>query len=530
MYERVQIRNLLHQHEEYVELKEAWEVLHDFERGAPAILKRREFYLPKKVGEEPDEYRNRLEKIAYTPHLAKAISKTTAKLAAAPLHVDGAQSPYWTYIRKHLDGKNMSEDRFIKDVFSMLCYYGRVYTVVDRNPVPVIPQSKAEQEEMLYVQKLYPSVRLLNPLCVTDWNTEADWYVVTVVGEEYAPLQQPRVMATWKLYTAQETWTYRAQVQLTGGRITSVWVSNPALDGGGTWHSVHDPDLYIDGTVVMHNLGMNPLQVSTLKEEFWVGGMTYQEQVQHIRVKSQLAEAAYIAGTVVRLFTPQPPQERSPKALLQGQPPPKADHSHVVVGANYQFVESTGSAIENLLKVLKDSEAYIQSVVSLDYKDDSARVQSADSKEIDASLVEDVMRLFGGECKAVYQSVLDRFSLWDGQAAVTAEGLENYGTDTLDQMLEQSQMIEALDSAERVPLTALKLWYSRLASLIAGDTFGAVEKTLQDELEELFTVEDDPDANLDVDMLSDLMDTYGLTMEEAALVIQGEGGTNGEDV
>jgi hypothetical protein len=524
MYERVQVVYLLHQHEEYRELKEAWEILHDFERGAPAVLKRREFYLPKKVGEQPDEYQNRLAKLAFTPHLPNAIRETTAKLAAAPLHVSNASTEYWTWVRKHLDGRSMGEDRFIKEIFSSMCYYGRVYTVVDRDPIAQMPMSKGEQYTLLSQQGLYPKVKILNPLTVTDWNLDQDWYVTTSIGEEYAPLQTPVLMATWKLYTKEVTYTYRAKVQLTDGIITAVWVDEPTLDGGGHWHSVHDPDLYLDGTAVYHGMGVNPMTVSLLKEELWVGGMTYSEQVQHIRVKSQLAEASYIAGTVVRVFTPQPPQERSPKALLQGNAPPKADHSHTLVGANYQFVESTGAAIDNLLKVLKDSEAFIQAVVSLDYKQESGKYQSADSKEVDNSLVEDVMKMLGGECKFIYQSVLDRFAILDGQEAVVVEGLENYGTDTLDQMLTQSQTIEALDTAGRMPMTALKLWYSRLCSLVAGDTFGEVEKQLQEELEELFSVdEEESQADpLGSAALGELMDTYGLTIEEAAYVMVGE--------
>lgn len=490
MYDRVPVKNLLHKHEEYLALQDAWEQLNDFDRGAPYVNARREFYLPKKIGETDEEYQNRLKKFAYTPHLSNAIRETTAKLAAAPLYVDGADDTYWSYVRKHLDGKQLTENKLIKNIFSSLCYYGRAYAIVERPPLSQIPMSKAEQEALLSQGKAYPTVQVINPLAVTDWSLEDDWFVITTVKERYAPLATPVTVATWKLYTPLETWVYEAKVQLTGGRITSVWLDRD--DGtGGSWRSVNDPDALLTGTVTQHGLGVNPVAYAVLKEELWIGGMTYSEQVQHIRVKSQLAEAGYIAGTVVRVFTPSPPVEKSPKALMSGgTPPPKADHSHTLIGANYAFVESTGSAIDNLLKVLNDSELYIQSVVSLDYKArQTQQLQSADSKQIDTSLVEDVMRLFGNECLTLYQSVLNLFCAYDGKPPVTAQGLNNYGNDTLDQMLAQSQSIEVLCTVNRIPRTALMQWYARLANLLAGDIFGAQEAEMGKELEELFSEE-----------------------------------------
>ena len=527
--ERVKVKNLMHQHSEYQRNLAAYQQLADMEEGSVAILARKEFYLPKKVGEETDEYENRLAKLAYTPHLANTIRETIAKITSAPLHVEKADSDYWAWVRKHLDGEQQNEDDLLKEIFSKLLYYGRVITVVDRAPLLQPPTSLAEDIQMRQAGA-YPTVEVLSPLAVTDWGESSfgKWYTVTTFEEVYEPLADPVTIATWKLYTPEDVWTYTAKVQVKGGLIKSVWVPDRSEDGG-QWKSVNDPEVWLDGTVITHGLGLNPLAVTCLPPEMWVGGLCYLKQVQHLRIESQLTEAACIAGTVVRLFTPPAPVERSPKLLLEAAPQPvKADMSHTIVGANYQFVESAGTAISNLLQVMQKIEDYIQSVASLDFKQSMGQQQAADSKQIDTSLLEDVMKLLGAKGKFVYQSILERFAAWDGQPSPTVEGLENYGTDTLDQMLTQSQEIEMLVGVNRVPMVALKMWYSRLASLIAGNVYGSVEKELLSQLEELFQEQPEADPMAGMDKVKQLMDQYGLSVEEASFVMNGGNGGPGQ--
>jgi len=479
-YQTRKVATLLQRHDDYNRKLSSWNVLSDIHHGTAQVMSNIQKYILPKPNEDATVYDARLRNASYTPILANTFRETINKLCSAPVHVKGGDTPYWLKVRQALDGDTQDEKDFIELIFTHLLYYGVFYAVTYRPTIPLQPSNSAEDEQVLSAG--YQSrVKVLHPLNVI--NHGSDWVITQDIYKDVQPLEDAKLRVRWTLYAPYVSWEYDAECQTDKGKLMSIMVD-------GRWASVLEPDLTITGTSTLHGLERCPVVTSTLEAHHWAGDLAYQQQLRHLRIESQLNETGSIAGSVVRLFTPSQPKEENANTLLRKDKHEenkalKMPGAYTLVGDNYRFVESTGAAISGLLDLLDKIERYIRAVGSLDFKSSDAKHQSAESKETDMSMLENEMMFLGSKAIKIYQDVIDRIADLDNQQRPVVEGLQNYGINNISVMLKQSVVMESV--GERLPPVALRLWYTRLATLMTGQTFGEVETQLQDEVEEIYS-------------------------------------------
>ena len=474
------IATLLQRHDDYNAKRQAWATLSDIHKGSSAVMGNIAKYLPMKPAEEVSVYEGRLKNASYSPLLANTLRETVNKLTSAPLHVKGGDTPYWSKIRQSFDGKAQDEKDLIESIFTYLLYYGTFYAVVYRPDLDTQPTSSADDTK-LFENGYHSRVKILHPLNVVNWGD--DWYLTQDVYKTAQPLEPETLRCRWTLYGAYASWVYDVECKATGDAVTHIKV-------GTEWLSVSDPNMVIDGFIVPHGLTRCPVITLSLEAHHWVGDLAANQQMRHLRIESQLNESGMIAGSVVRVFTPTPPIEESASAIMRREnhdenPALKMPGAYTLVGNDYKFVESTGQAIGSLLALLDKIERYLRAVGSLDFKASDTSRQSNESKQTDMSLLENEMMFLGAKAVKIYQDLVDNISEFDGQPRPLVEGLQNYGINNISVMLEQSVVMESVQP--RLPSVALRLWYTRLATLMTGQTFGAVEEVLQAEVEAIYS-------------------------------------------
>lgn len=518
----VRVEKLEVYHEDYHYYKNTWDTISDLREGATAIVKKAAHYLPPRPGEQSDIYALRLQKISYTPVMATAIREFTAKLSSSPVYLSGTnEDDFWEAFRDATDGKNKDEVELLTQIFSCLLYFGRVYVAVDRPKLGLQPRSAFEDAEL----PNQPYAAVYEPLNVINWGE--NWYISRQIVTANKPLEEPVKLGRWTVWTDEVIAVYEAPIRLDKDQSTVVEIK---VDGH--WRSINDPRALVPGELTLHELGQCPMVSLTLPHEMWTGNNVYLKQLQHFRIESSWTDAGIMAGTIQRVFTPLPPPPADDPRVVFEEPDYsqiQADNAHVLVGADFKFQESSGSAIASLTSQLETIERQIKALVSMSFSSVSkgAVEQSGASKEVDMALLQDSMRAYGTKVAQLYQDVLRLVALSSSKSdEIAVSGLDEYGVNTLSDMLDNAEKLEPI--AQNIPPTALKLWYGKLANLLAGSRSAEMDQAIAKELEEIFKPEqEDPEdatealdpedpANLDA-----LIAAFGVSPEEARYILNG---------
>lgn len=502
---------LQQEHADYQFYKDTWQTIEDIRNGATTIFKKIREYLPARPGEAPDIYVLRLAKASWTPVMSTAIREFTAKLASAPIHITASLKDYWEKFREDTNGKGRSESEFLNKVFSTLLYFGRCFVSVDKEPLPYQPRTKYEELQVGTI----PYVNIYEPLSVINWSE--GWSITRDVSTVQEPLQELKYIATWVVWTADATTTYQAEVKLDKDQISHVKVGSEWLN----WKV--DKAVAMKTSEVFHGLGKSALLRLVLPLELWTGNNVYAKQLQHFRIESSWTEAGVMAGSIQRVFTPIPPVPNDDPRMTFEEPDYaelKPDNAHVLIGADFKFQESSGSAIQNLTSQLETIERQIRAIVSMNQASVNVEAlqQSGASKDVDQEPLEDTMKSYGTKVAKFYQDILELVELLGGaDDEVSVEGLDSYGTDNLEDLLVYAETLELIQ--EKVPLTAQKIFYGKISNLLAGSRDAKTDAQIQAELDIIFTELKDAVPGGDEETMQGLLD-MGLTPEEVQQVLE----------
>ena len=481
----VSLQQLEYKRPEYVYFLSTWETIADLKEGAVAMLRNVQKYCPQRVDEDEDLYNARLAKFAYTPVMSNAIREFTSKLAGAPLHLSGIDDQdFWQTFRDNTNGQRQSqrrnENELINQLFSSLLYYGRVYVAVDTPAQAVTPRS--EYEASLY--GLLPYVLVYEPQHVPNWGN--DWFLTKQFYTDAQPLQMPRTMCRWCVWTPESVKVYESEVMT---HATSNWVIE-RVNVAGQWIMANNGQVTVPLVSEWnHGLGRCPMTTLTLPTELWTGNSVYTKQLQHTLIESGWTEAGSVAGTIQRIFTPQPPPQMDDPRFTYEQPDyselSQVGNNHVLIGADYRFVESSGVAIKATSDQLAIIESQIKDLVSMQFASvppdkSGANQQSGAAKQVDQTMLQDAMKSYGSKVVSLYKDILSIVAELVGKAAPTASGLDSYSTDNLGDMVDQSTKLAGLP----IPATATKIWYGKLANLMVGSISPEDEEAIQHELEQ----------------------------------------------
>ncbi len=542
----IKIKDLQTEHPEYVALSPQWRTISILKDGVSAIQRNIERFLPRRPDEAKELYDLRVAKLSYTPVLSDAVNKYSAKLAGSPVQLTGNNDPFWETFRANTSNPKYGvkkESNLLQDIFGSLLYYGRVWAAVNRPDLGVNPRSAYESQGL----PNSPYVALYEPLEVIYWSDE--WAISRHIYPLVEPFRSPKTICRWTYWGLNENIIFEAEVKLRASKdsdgnvydkVSQVFLVGQWLP----WDS--DQAIISPKSVWQHNIGQRVISTLNISSEKWVCSQVYNKQIQHLRIESAWTDAGYLSGVVQRLYTPSPPPPSDDPRITYEQP----DHSkelalagnqHILIGAGYAFVESTGAALGNLQGQLDKIEAQIRQLVSLHFAsgDTSALSQSGLSKAMDMSLLEDSMKSYGQQVLAMYNNILRVVAKMIGVPEATAIGLSNYSASVMADLIRQLSIIETLPY---IPPTAKKIAYGKLSQLMVGAASPEDEERIKQELEELFKDggkkcscddepdEDDDDSDAD-EILQGVVDDYGLSTEDYDYLYgDGDGGDSDLDL
>jgi len=207
--------------------------------------------------------------------------------------------------------------------------------------------------------------------------------------------------------------------------------------------------------------------------EQWTGSQVYLKQIQHLRIESAWTDAGTFAGNIQRVFTPGTPKTTDDPRLVTDD----TDYSQlqylqgndkILVGADFKFVEAQGTSVDSLTQQLKTIEQQIKDLVSMRFAsvDTSVLQQSGKSKEVDQTMLQDAMKGYGAKVRQLYRYVLQTVAALAGlPTEIQVLGLDTYSTDTLQSVLEQTEVVMTLP---KLPPTVMRIWLGKLCNLMVG--------------------------------------------------------------
>lgn len=473
------VKQLNYLHNEYLYYAPIWQTIADIREGATAFLKKGSLYLPKRPGEDLELYNLRLRKLSFTPVASNAIREFCAELASAPRSLENAQDTFWEKFRDSTDGKGRDEDELLNLLFSSLLYFGRIYVACDRPKLGIRPRTLLESKDLNNL----PYLTIYEPLSVINWGD--GWFITKQLLDTTEPLQEPSKVIKWTLWDKQNITVYQTKVKLNDyGEIDLVYAN-------GRYRFPDDPQAIIEPEVTPHGLGICPMTYMKLPVEMWTGNNIFLKQLQHFLIESSWTDAGTMAGIIQRVYTPLPPTPSDDPRVTFEEPDYSkvvSSNAHILVGSDFKFQESPGNAIANLTNQLEVIESQIKNLVSMGYASGKPGVlqQSGLSKEIDRSTLRKSMKAYGTKVAQLYQDCLILVArLGNKPDNISFSGLDSYGSDTLESILDVSERLETVVS--KLPPTALKLWYGKLANLLAGVKSNAVKDDIAKELDDIFS-------------------------------------------
>lgn len=486
------IENLNTYHDDYLFYYDSWLTLADFREGAPAVKKVPWKYLTRRVAEEPDVYQARLNNLTFTPVASNAIRAFVTTIESAPLSLRYPKEndvDFWTRFVKNIDGHGATDRAWLVSTFSSLLYFGRVFSVVE------LPQSSMARS--LYEQEasgLLPRVVNYEPLDVIDYSHN-EWYKIRQLVTRSSPLKGKQRFLQYRIYDAEAVYTYEAEVRTQTVTPLSYRVvpeycdinydNITQINVNGQWVGFSKTSqISMKGEPIYHNLGQPPVIECALKPELWTGKDVYSKQHQYMKIESSYTEAGEYAGTIVRIFTPTPPAPlndwRGGANEAQDFTELTPDNNHILIGQNYQLVESTGAALGNLEGQLNKIEAQIKAIVNLEHSTGdsaSAERQSGTAKDYDRDLWESCVKTYGSTLKRHAQGVMVITGKLVSKPEPEVTGLNSFRINNANELLDQTVKLPV-----DLPSTARRLWYERLISVLLGNVSEEDEAAIREEL------------------------------------------------
>lgn len=500
--------NQTHSHYDYY--RNSWQTIKDLREGFATIYAKKERYAPIRIGEEPEVYANRLECLSYTNILNENIHRLASILTSTPISLEYQDTLFWDDFITKTDGKKQTHNNLIYDIYCDLLYYGRVTLAVD-NPVITMP-SRSRGEYL--ANKQYPVVTKLNPLEVLNWGD--DWVMSLQINEVNLPLAPRQIWATWKLWQSDSITTWTTEVEVTVDNvITKVKV-------GAKWYLPQDKRARLEGETVYHDWGVLPVVRYQLSDEKWVGMAVYPKAKQHFNIESSWTWAGRYAGVIQRLFTPSPPVANDNPALLI-EPPDysdiKSDNAHILVGQGFQFVETTGGAIQTLGQQLAAIKADVKDTVNITFASGAPVEQSGVAKKVDMLLLQNALTSYGYIGTEIDEELLKVVATIAQTDVPTVNSNLSYSLEDAETALDRADRL--LPHAENIAPVTLRETYKKLQHLLLPDASDEVKAEIDDETP---TFEDQPSDQQDQpdnrDLKARLMEYYDLTSEEADAILQ----------
>lgn len=449
-------------HNDWLDNFEFWKVLQDIKGGAIEVMKRREFYLPKRPGEELSVYKSRLAKLVFTPVMSTAIREFVDEVVSSShsLRYEIKDTLFWERFSADTNSDGRTEDDLLGELLTCLLFFGKLSVGCINPVIEHQPRNRYELERL----NIKPDAYIYTPLQVINWGK--GWYITEQKVNVSEPLKVPVEKTRWIVWTDDYYEVYEEEAKVFGG-------SGRVLKGVRTYH----------------NLGACPMVSMKLSPELWVGNTVLLKQLQHFWIENNWTDSATIAGIIQRILKPRDTKEDlthiTNDTYLQDL---KTGNPYTIIAEDFQFRETTGAALSGLQETLDKIERQIKELVS---KGNTAVInkgvveQSGRAKEVDRIATAKAKQRYGAKLASLYQSVVTIVAKLASKDVPQFSGLSSYGTDSVDGILSSSILISQVE--DRVAPTALKLWYERVSTILAASNSPDVDTQILKEIEDKFS-------------------------------------------
>lgn len=458
-------------HPDYARHSPTWRSIETLIDGHTAVRGAIERFLPMRPGEDKELYGLRVAKMAYTPLMSSIVNRYVGKLASGQIVFDGDFDERLLTFRtsNNAPGRiKRNEKNLIGDIFRHLLQYATVWATVDTNVPEYAPQSLYEEE--LLAEEIRPFCTLTRPLEVTQWGD--GWHITKKWQHTVQPFATPEYRMSYKYYDKDMVVEYEAEVDLAyeqdieGNKYAIV----KRVKIGDVWYYHSDKACIIPvARITYRPTPVYPTVNVTLPSEEWLCKQLYSKQIQHLQLETSWTDAGYLAGTIQRVFTPVPAppidDARTPyEAPDYTQELAKAGNAHIMIGAGYQFVESTGSAVANQQGMLDKIEQQMSKLAALHFASSNQGTlqQSGASKQLDMSLLDDTLRDYGDVVLSVYNAILDIVCVFLGVNKLDAYGLDEFDSLSLDSVV---ALIQTVGANPALPPEMLSALFAKMAEL-----------------------------------------------------------------
>lgn len=388
-------------------------------------------FLTKRLDEDSEIYKIRLERFTYTNVLASLLTRIMGRFSTGEIFLAGTSDSFsdaWSAFREATDADECDEQLFLARLLKHLILYQDCHVQVDKPLSAFRPLNRAEEEEFGLNKAnviIYGPDELLT--------SGPGWFKFLTLEAIAQPFSEPVHLATWRFIDDEAIAEYSSRVELNDGKIV-------ALVRDGKRIPVAD-DLEILLTKwTVHGFDRLPVISVCLPDEQYAAGQVYLKLKQHIGVENALTDSALTSGYVQRVLTPQSTKEDDydvidPESF-------RSDNAHVIKAASFKFEEISGSSIKTNSDLLEKIEGQIERLVCITGGSISkgALVQSGESKAMDTHDFELFLRAYGRIITAFYQDILQLVAqaLGDTAADVNVTGLDSFDLDSLEDGIDKA--------------------------------------------------------------------------------------------
>lgn len=427
---KLTLSQLSYEHPEYVEKASVWRNIKTLNEGYPTILQNLGKYLPRRPVEDDELYKLRTDKFSYTPVMGRILSTYLGKLISSGLSFPDMPNTVWDRVRTNNSAPNeakRSEMSFLTEVFSSLLLYGTSIVTID------LPNNAFRSQYEVSKANLTPYFTVLSPLEVINWGD--GWYVLKQYINKTEPFSAPEIHVVFTYVTTGKRVEYSIPSQLVQmyDSDNNLYENISKVKWKGEWLTPDDEVMSWAPTLVTVGAGLERIVKTILPEHRWLCRHLYNKQISHLRIENAWVDSGYLSGTVQRVFTPEAAQPNDDPRVTLSKPNiakelAKAGNNHILVGKEYKFVESSGTALYSLEGMLNKIESQMKETANLHFAsvDKGVLQQSAASKRVDMGLLEGALTGYGAMVLDIYNELMYKIADMFKIEPVLASGLNNF--------------------------------------------------------------------------------------------------------
>jgi len=446
-------------------------------KGGRHMEARKSDFLNKRLDEDAEIYKIRLDRFVYTNIFASVLTRILSRFSTGEIFLSGISDSYseaWAKFRESTDGQGCDEHELIAALLKHLLLYQECHVQIDKPLSDAQPLNRAQEQAMgldSAVAIIYSPYELLA--------RGDDWYKFLVIEEVSQPFGDSVHRATWRFVDADAIAEYQEIVELKDGKIVALLTTGKRVP-------VADALSIPIASYRLHGFTDIPVVSRALPDEKYAAGQIYLKLKQHLAVENALTDTAVSAGYVQRVFKPL--QSKDDHYNVVDESELKSDNAHLLKAESFKFEEISGSSIQTNSDLLEKIEGQVERLLCITggAVSQGALVQSGASKAMDQDDLKTLMIAYGRLVSAFYQDIMQRVgeAIGDSQAEVQIAGLDSFDLGSLGDDIEQA--IALIPIQEKVAPTALRNLYVRISQQLSSNGTAAELELIESQIPENF--------------------------------------------